>query len=112
MEEEPPGEPGELGQEIDDQRLRELDAKVGKLKGFLDKESSPVGQQFYQGILLVTYLGVFFVVALLIPTAIGWYLDAKYRSTPWLTMAGIVLGLGAGISGCYKIVRSYWERLL
>lgn len=126
MEDLPQGADSKLGQEEPDyhektqqveetervdQEFKELDAKVAKLKTLLDEERPPEQQRFYRGVLLVTYLGVFFVIALLIPTAIGWYCDSLFKSKPLWTIIGMLLGLAAGASGCYKILKSYWERL-
>lgn len=120
MEDLPQGADSKLGQEEPDdheeeeqvdQEFKELDAKVAKLKSFLDEERPPEQQRFYRGVILVTYLGVFFVIALLIPTAAGWYCDMLFKSKPLWTMIGMLLGLVTGVSGCYKILKSYWERL-
>ena len=116
-EEEKPGQEEPGGQEQQEQaeqdvnEFKELDAKVAKLKSLLDEERPPEQQRFYRGVLLVTYLGVFFVIALLIPTAGGWYCDTLFKTTPLWTMIGLFLGLAAGVSGSYKILKSYWERL-
>lgn len=120
MEGVPQGADGKLGQEEPGgqeqteqyvNEFKKLDAKVAKLKTLLDEEPPPEQQRFYRGVLLVTYLGVFFVIALLIPTAGGWYCDMLFKTTPLWTIIGMILGLAAGGSGSYKILKSYWERL-
>lgn len=36
---------------------------------------------------------------------VGWALDRRLGSAPWLTFAGVLLGLGAGFSMLFKTVK-------
>jgi len=45
----------------------------------------------------MTSLGFEFVIAVLVPGAIGWWLDGKFSSRPWIMLAGGVLGFVAGL---------------
>ena len=42
-------------------------------------------------------LGFEFVAAVLLPGAIGWWLDRKAGTTPWLMLAGGLLGFVVGL---------------
>jgi F0F1-type ATP synthase assembly protein I len=42
-------------------------------------------------------VGFEFVIAVLVPGAIGWWLDGKFGSRPWIMLAGGVLGFIAGL---------------
>jgi F0F1-type ATP synthase assembly protein I len=42
-------------------------------------------------------IGFEFVVSVVALGAVGWYLDRKWNTTPWLLIAGLVLGLITGI---------------
>lgn len=48
-------------------------------------------------------LGVEFVLSLLVPGAIGWWLDKKLGWSPWLLIIGIALGFAAGL---YTMIRT------
>lgn len=41
-------------------------------------------------------LGFEFIFAVLIPGAVGWWIDRKLGSTPWVMIAGGLFGFGAG----------------
>jgi F0F1-type ATP synthase assembly protein I len=42
-------------------------------------------------------LGFEFVIAVLVPGALGWWLDEKFGSRPWIMLAGGLLGFIAGL---------------
>ena len=50
-------------------------------------------------------LGLDFVVAVCLCLLCGWWLDKKTGWTPWLSIAGIVLGAAAGFNLLYKAVK-------
>jgi ATP synthase protein I len=41
--------------------------------------------------------GFEFVAAILLPGALGWWLDRKFGSAPWIMLAGGLLGFMAGL---------------
>lgn len=49
-------------------------------------------------------IGYFFVAAVGLMTFLGWYLDNKWGTRPWLTVAGALLGIGAGFYNFFKTV--------
>jgi ATP synthase protein I len=46
--------------------------------------------------------GVQFVASILLFLYIGKWLDAKFGTSPWLLMLGVVLGAGAGFYSFYR----------
>lgn len=51
----------------------------------------------------ITTLGTEFAVAEILGTGIGFWLDKKWGTTPWLLIAGAVAGFGLGL---YIILRT------
>jgi len=45
-----------------------------------------------------------------VPPAVGVFLDKRFDTTPWLTVIGAVLGLGAGMTHLLKIAGSPAKR--
>ncbi len=41
-------------------------------------------------------IGFEFLAAVLLPGALGWWLDTKFGTLPWLMLLGGVFGFGAG----------------
>lgn len=39
------------------------------------------------------------VAAILLPTLLGWWLDGKLHTGPWLMLTGAILGIAAGLFG-------------
>ena len=52
------------------------------------------------GIAYTAGLALFFSVAAM--TGLGWFLDRAFGTSPWLLVAGVVVGAGAGF---YEFVR-------
>jgi len=51
-------------------------------------------------------IGWIFVFAQLIGTGIGWWLDGKLGTRPWLLVAGALLGMAAGFVNLFRVTRS------
>jgi F0F1-type ATP synthase assembly protein I len=60
-------------------------------------ESSGGGNRPPTGWYAMVGIGFEFVVSVVALGAIGWYLDRKWNTTPWLLVVGLVLGLIVGI---------------
>lgn len=41
---------------------------------------------------------------------LGWWIDNRYATLPWLTMAGIGLGLAVAFNGLFRRLRMVEER--
>lgn len=39
------------------------------------------------------------VAAILLPTLLGWWLDERLHTKPWLMLAGAIIGIAAGLFG-------------
>jgi F0F1-type ATP synthase assembly protein I len=46
--------------------------------------------------------GFEFIVAFLVPTGLGMWVDARWDLSPWCTVAGAAVGFAAGL---YRLVR-------
>ena len=42
-------------------------------------------------------VGFEFVAAVLLPGSLGWWLDGKAGTRPWLMLVGLLLGFGVGL---------------
>ena len=51
-------------------------------------------------------LGIQFVIAILISLYAGMWVDTKFRTTPWFTLIGGMLGAGAGFYAMYSAMKS------
>jgi F0F1-type ATP synthase assembly protein I len=49
-------------------------------------------------------LGTTFAVTVGLGTAAGWWMDARFHTSPWLLLVGIFLGLAAAFVGFFRTV--------
>ena len=56
-------------------------------------------------------VGIELSVSVLVFAAIGYWLDGRLKTSPWLTMLGLVIGLITGLIGAYKVIvkSDIWE---
>jgi ATP synthase protein I len=54
-------------------------------------------------------VGLSFVLALVIGTAFGWWLDGKLGTSPWGFIVFFFLGLAAGVLNVYRITSRYMK---
>lgn len=40
-----------------------------------------------------------------LPTWLGWYLDKRWGTTPWLTLAGVLLGTAAAFVEMFRMLK-------
>ena len=50
-------------------------------------------------------LGLSFVIAIVLGTAAGWWVDGRLNSAPWGILVGFVLGFAAAILNVVRITR-------
>ena len=55
----------------------------------------------------VASVGLAFVLALVIGTAGGWWLDQRFGWKPYGFFGGFILGLAAGVRNVYLVTRKY-----
>jgi len=48
-------------------------------------------------------LGLEIAVAVFLGAGLGYWLDGRYQTGPWLMVAGLVIGAAAGMWNAYKI---------
>lgn len=55
-------------------------------------------------------VGFEFVFSVLVPGALGWWLDRKFGTGPWLLLVGLLFGFGAGFYRLMKTVKDSGRR--
>jgi len=50
-----------------------------------------------------SYVGIFFGVAVVIGLLAGHWLDGRWHTEPWLTLAGVLIGVAAGFRELYRV---------
>lgn len=63
-------------------------------KFFGDEEASMLGQ--------ASAVGLTFVVAIVLGLALGWWLDKKLGTAPWLLLGGLLCGIAAGFHNLFR----------
>jgi F0F1-type ATP synthase assembly protein I len=59
----------------------------------------------------VSYIGIFFGVAICIGFFVGQWADKKFHTAPWLSMVGLLLGIISSFSELIRIVMRYQREL-
>jgi F0F1-type ATP synthase assembly protein I len=49
-------------------------------------------------------LGFEIVVPIVLGALLGWWLDGRWGTAPWLLLAGLLLGIGAGFYNFFRAV--------
>lgn len=49
-------------------------------------------------------LGIELVLSVFFATGVGYWLDGRLGTSPWLTIVGAVLGLAAGMRSAYRVI--------
>ena len=52
-----------------------------------------------------TQLGLLLIAPMLVLGAIGYWLDRKLRTAPWLLLAGLLVGMAAGFMNFVRLVQ-------
>jgi len=52
-----------------------------------------------------TQAGLLLITPMLVLGAIGYWLDGKFRTAPWLLLAGLVVGMAAGFTSFVRLVQ-------
>lgn len=76
-----------------------------------DKETKPEKRQLIKGLWFLFNVGWFVALSLVVPTAIGLWLDApeRFNSRPLCTLIGFVLGTMTAGYGLYKMLRQFMD---
>lgn len=60
---------------------------------------------------IIFQLGSLIFVATLLPLALGLWLDTWLRTTPWITLVALVVGVIAAIAAVYRVISSQYKNL-
>jgi len=74
-----------------------------------DRAGAPEKRQLLRGLWLLFSIGWYVALSLVIPTAIGLWLDAPgmMNTRPLFTLVGFVLGAALGGYGLYRMLRRF-----
>jgi F0F1-type ATP synthase assembly protein I len=54
-----------------------------------------------------SYIGIFFGVAIVMGYFGGRWLDKRWHTDPWLSIAGLLVGVAAGFRELYRVSKQY-----
>lgn len=75
-----------------------------------EKELKKQGQGgALQALALTTAIGMELAITVVLGYYGGQYLDKKFATEPWLMLAGVLIGLTAGIVGVYKTLQGFFR---
>ncbi len=76
-----------------------------------DKAEKPEKRQLIQGLWFLFNVGWFVAISLILPTAIGLWLDApeRFNSRPLCTLIGFALGIMTAGYGLYRMLRQFTD---
>lgn len=75
-----------------------------------DKDIKKQGQGgVLQALALTTTIGMELAISVVLGYYGGKFLDTKLATGPWLMLAGVILGLAAGILGVYKTLQGFFR---
>ena len=61
---------------------------------------------FYKGLSYATRIGVELVAGTLVGAGIGYFIDWKFKTTPWGIVIGVLVGSAAGFLNIYRFART------
>lgn len=67
--------------------------------------SGSKGRTVARSLAIATTLGFQLVVSVVLGFLLGQWLDRLLHTTPWLTLIGVVVGIGVGFYGLYRLSR-------
>ena len=73
----------------------------GKGGSFFKKRASDFKRGKYRTLMLASSVGLSVVIAILLGLGLGVYLDRRLGTLPWLTIAGLVVGVVAGFRNLF-----------
>ncbi len=62
-------------------------------------------------IAVIIQLGALVVAATLLPLIVGLWLDLQLRTTPWITLVGMLVGVVSSTVVVYRVITSLYKRL-
>jgi F0F1-type ATP synthase assembly protein I len=67
------------------------------------RDEGPIDKRMIQQMSSYSYVGIFFGIAICLGLGAGRWADRRWHTDPWLTIAGIILGVAAGFVELYKV---------
>lgn len=58
----------------------------------------------------VAVLGMEMGVSVAVMTFLGWWLDGRYDTAPWFTLAGVGIGIGGGMYALFVQARKLMKK--
>ncbi len=74
------------------------------------KDQKKINKEILRNIGLVTQLGLVVISSLLIFFFVFLYLDNKFQTKGVLSIAGVLLGVSAGILGAYRLLKRVYQK--
>ena len=68
-----------------------------------------IDDEYWNSILKASLLGIHLVATTFVGLAIGYYLDKWLETSPWLTMAFLLLGIAAGFKNMFQEVKKIMQ---
>jgi ATP synthase protein I len=66
-------------------------------------EETRIDKKAFQAMSHYSYVGIFFGVAVVLGMLGGRWLDGRFHTDPWLTLAGVLIGVAAGFRELYRV---------
>ena len=63
----------------------------------------------FQALALTTTIGMELAITVVLGFYGGQYLDQRFATGPWLMLAGVLVGLAAGVVGVYKTLQGFFR---
>lgn len=78
----------------------------GKKSPAEDKDQG-LGSGKYKAMAMLSSMGVAMLLTSLLGIGVGYYLDKKFGTEPWLMLIFLILGIAAGFKNMFTILKRY-----
>jgi len=65
------------------------------------------GRNWVRGAGAFTGIGLMLAISTALGTYLGFWLDNRWGTSPWLTLVGLFLGMGAGFMEMFNILKRF-----
>ncbi len=72
-------------------------------------ENKPGSDGFLQAMAITTTIGTEMAITVTLGFYVGRLLDKQFHTEPWIMVAGILLGVAAGIWGIISTLQRFWK---
>jgi ATP synthase protein I len=88
---------------------KEREKLESRIESFRASQKQNQGISPWEGLSLLGSLGFVVAGSIMVGLGVGVYLDRRLSTEPWLTVAGLVLGLLAAGFGSYELIRNFLQ---